>query len=49
MHLLGSRLRCIQRQILISLELTVVADDEPLFVRALAWVALCMVWGGYAL
>jgi hypothetical protein len=31
--------------ILISLELTVVADDEPLFVRALAWVALCMVWG----
>ena len=31
--------------IIISLELTVVCEGEPLFTRALAWVVLCMVWG----
>ena len=31
--------------ILLALELTVVCETEPLFVRALAWVVLCMVWG----
>ena len=30
---------------LISLELTVVDEDAPLFARALSWVVLCMVWG----
>jgi len=30
--------------VLISLELTVVCESGPLFVRALSWVVLCMVW-----
>ena len=29
----------------LSLELTVVCETEPLFVRALSWVVLCMIWG----
>ena len=30
--------------VLISLELTVVCESGPLFVRARSWVVLCMVW-----
>ena len=31
--------------ILLALELTVVNEAEILFVRALSWVVLCMIWG----
>ena len=31
--------------ILLALELTVVCEAEALFVRALSWVVLCMIWG----